>query len=107
MPKYLLTASYSPVGAKGVVSEGGSSRAAAIEALAGSVGGSVDAVYFALGNDDVIIIADLPDNQTAASIAMTVGATGSVSAYNTTVLLTPAEIDAAAKQSPAYRAPGS
>ena len=106
MPKYMINASYSTQGINGILAEGGSSRAAAVEALAKSVGGSVEAFYFSMGKHDVVAIVDLPDNAAAAAIAMTVGAGGGLSSYRTTVLLTAAEMDAATKKSPAYRPPG-
>lgn len=106
MPKYMINASYSTQGINGILAEGGSSRRTAVDALATSVGGSVEAFYFTLGEHDVVAIVDVPDNAAAAAIAMTVGAGGGLSDYSTTVLLTAAEMDAASKKSPAYRPPG-
>ena len=53
----------------------------------------------------MVTILDLPDNVTAAGVAPVVAASGKVS-ITTTVLLTPEEVDAAAKLGGAYRAPG-
>ena len=61
--------------------------------------------YFAFGEDDVYVIADLPDTETAAAVALTVNASGLVG-LKTTLLLTPEDVDAAAKQSVDYRPPG-
>lgn len=105
MPKYLVQASYSAEGAKGLLKEGGTSRRAAIEKLAASVGGSIEVFYWAFGETDVYLILDLPDNASAAAIALTVAASGAV-ALKTTVLMTPEEVDAAAKKAPSYRPPG-
>ena len=107
MPKFMINASYSTEGIKGVLKEGGSGRVAAIEQLASAVGGSVEAVYFAFGGSDLYAIVDLPDNASAAAIAAAVGATGALSKYETVVLLTAAEIDEAAKKTINYRPPGS
>ena len=107
MPKFMINASYSAEGIKGVLKEGGSGRVAAIEQLASAVGGSVEAVYFAFGGSDLYTIVDLPDNASAAAIAAAVGATGALSKYETVVLLTAAEIDEAAKKTINYRPPGS
>lgn len=52
MAKYLIKASYSPEGIKGVMAKGGTARAEAIEKLATGVGGTVDGVYFSFGSDD-------------------------------------------------------
>jgi uncharacterized protein with GYD domain len=54
---------------------------------------------------DVLAIADLPDNVTAAAFALAVAQAG-VATTKTVVLLTPEEMDKAAKKTVAYRAPG-
>ncbi len=106
MAKYLWQASYSTDGIKGVMKEGGTSRRATVEQIVKELGGTVEAFYFAFGEDDVYVIVDLPDNKTAAAISMTVGASGAVS-VKTTALLTPEDIDDAAQISVAYRPPGA
>jgi uncharacterized protein with GYD domain len=70
------------------------------------VGGRVESFYFALGSTDAYVIADLPDNATAAALALTVSASGGTT-VSTTALLTPDEIDQAADASVKYRPPGS
>lgn len=105
MPKYLVQANYVGEGLKGLLKEGGSSRRAAVEKLFSSVGGKVEAFYFAFGDTDLFVIADVPDNFTAAAISLTVNAAGAATA-KVTVLLTPEEIDAAVKKTPGYRPPG-
>jgi uncharacterized protein with GYD domain len=105
--KFLVKASYSTEGIKGVVKEGGSGRAAAVGELMQSLGGSVEAFYFAFGQSDVYIIADLPDNASAAAVAAAVGAAGALSSYETVVLLTPTEVDEAMKKAVSYRPPGA
>jgi uncharacterized protein with GYD domain len=105
MPKYLVQANYVGEGLKGLLKEGGSSRRAAVEKLFGSVGGKVEAFYYAFGDTDVFIIADVPDNVSTAALSLTVNATGAAT-VKVTVLLTAEEIDAAAKKPVSYRAPG-
>ena len=106
MPKFLLEASYSPEGAKGVQSAGGTSRSEAVAQVADSVGGKLESFHFAFGDADAYVICDLPDNESAAAVALTVNSGGAAS-VKTTVLLTPEEVDAAAKRSVDYRPPGS
>jgi uncharacterized protein with GYD domain len=106
MPKYLIEASYTVEGVKGVQSAGGSSRRDAIAALAESAGGRLESFYFAFGERDVYTVVDLPDNESATAVALTVNASGAVK-VRTTVLVTPEEVDAAAKRSVEYRAPGA
>jgi uncharacterized protein with GYD domain len=105
MPKYLVQASYVGDGVLGLRQDGGSARRDAIERACASVGGRLDAFYFAFGESDVIVILDLPDNVTAAGVALLVAASGKVN-LNTTVLLTPEEVDAAVKIGGDYRPPG-
>jgi len=105
MPKYLVQANYVGEGLKGLLKEGGSNRRAAIEKLFGSVGGKVEAFYYAFGDTDLFIIADVPDNVSAAALSLTVNAAGTATA-KVTVLMTAEEIDAAVKKTPSYRAPG-
>ena len=106
MPKYLVEASYTVEGVKGIQSAGGSSRRDAIAALAESAGGQLESFYFAFGERDVYTVVDLPDNESATAVALTVNASGAVK-VRTTVLVTPEEVDAAAKRSVEYRAPGA
>jgi uncharacterized protein with GYD domain len=106
MPKYLIEASYTLEGVRGVQSAGGSSRRDAVADVAKSVGGSLESFYFAFGDHDVYTIVDLPDNESAAAVALTVNASGAVK-IRTMVLLTPEEVDAASKASVEYRPPGS
>ena len=105
MPKYLLQASYTSEGVKGLIKEGGSKRRAAVEQTTKALGGTLDAFYFAFGDSDAIIIADMPDSVTASAIAMAVNASGAVT-LKTTVLLTVEEVDKAAQMTVNYRAPG-
>jgi uncharacterized protein with GYD domain len=105
MPKYLFAANYNREGVKGLIKEGASSRRTAIEKLFQSVGGTVEALYYAFGEPDLYGIVDMPDQASMTSVAMTVNASGAAT-VKTTPLMTPEEVDAATKLSPAYRAPG-
>lgn len=106
MPKYLIKASYSTEGIKGVMAKGGTARAEAISRLAAGVGGSVESFHFAFGSDDVYVVVEAPGHEAMAAIAGTVTSSGSLSHYETVVLLTPAEIDAAAQMAVDYTPPG-
>ena len=106
MPKYLIEASYTLDGAKGVQSAGGTSRREAVAKVCESVGGKMESFHFGFGESDAYVIADIPDNEAAAAVALTVNASGGATT-RTTVLLTPEEVDAAAKRSVDYRPPGS
>ena len=105
MPKYLVQVNYIGEGIKGLLKEGGTSRRIAANDLVKSVGGTMEAFYYAFGETDVYVIAELPDNASMAALALTLGASGAVT-NKTTVLMTPEELDGAVKMSPTYRAPG-
>jgi uncharacterized protein with GYD domain len=89
---------------KGTIEEGFAKREAYVRELANNMGATIEALYWALGDDDAYIIFDGPSaNVIAASLAATAGGTGKVS---TVALLTAAEMDEAASKVPTYRAPG-
>lgn len=105
MAKYLWQVSYTSDGVKGLMKEGGSSRRAVVDALAKDLGGKLETFYYGFGEYDAYVIADLPDNVTAAAISLAV-ANGGGARIKTTALITPEEIDEATKKAVAYRPPG-
>ena len=106
MPKYLLKASLTVEGVRGVFKDGGTGRRRAVEQSAASLGGKIEAFYYAFGANDTYTIIDLPSHVDAAALAGTVAASG-VAKVETVVLLTPEEIDQAAKKKVSYRPPGA
>jgi uncharacterized protein with GYD domain len=106
MAKFLWKASYTSEGVKGVLKEGGTGRRATVEKVVEGLGGKVEAFYFALGEHDVYVIAELPDTVTATAVSLTVNASGVV-ALQTVELLTPEQVDDASKKSVDYRPPGA
>ena len=52
MAKYLFHGSYTVEGLKGLLKEGGTGRREATEQLAKSLGGTLEAYYFAFGDND-------------------------------------------------------
>ena len=106
MPKYLIQATYTTEGIKGLVQDSASGRRADVTAAVKALGGTVEAFYYVLGDDDVVAILDLPNNTAAAALAVTTSGTGTVR-VRTTPLLTVEEVDQALEIQPKYRAPGS
>jgi uncharacterized protein with GYD domain len=106
MPKYLIKASYTPEGTKGLLKDGGSKRAAVVQKVIEGLSGKLEAFYYAFGDADVYVIIDVPDPAAAAAFSLTVNATGAVQ-LSTTPLMSPQEIDQACKKSVRYRAPGA
>jgi len=105
MAKYLIAASYTTDGAKGVLKDGGTKRRQAAEQVIKSAGGRMEAFYFAFGDTDSYVIVDAPDPATVAAVSLAINASGAVST-KTIVLLSPEDIDQAAKKTVTYRAPG-
>jgi uncharacterized protein with GYD domain len=105
MPKYLYQSSYTVEGLKGLMKDGGSKRKQVAQKLVESLGGKLEAFYYAFGGTDVYLIVDAPDNASAAAGAIAVTAAGGAS-IKTTVLITPEEMDAATKKGVSYSPPG-
>ena len=109
MPKYLIQGSYTEEGLKGLLKEGGSKRREATEQALKAIGGTLEAYYYAFGDNDFYLIVDLPDNVNATTVVLVANASGAVK-NNTTVLITPEEVDQAvdqaAKVAGEYRPPG-
>lgn len=105
MAKYLYMASYTADGVKGLLKDGGSKRRAAIEQLAAGLGGRLEAFYYAFGEHDAYVIVDLPDHVASAAASLAVAASGAAR-VKTVVLMTPEEVDQAARKTVGYRPPG-
>ncbi|MCW4355581.1 GYD domain-containing protein [Hoyosella sp. YIM 151337] len=106
MPKYLWQVNYSPAGAQGLLEQGGSTRKAAITEMVESVGGTVEAFYFAFGTDDLYVIGDVPDEVAAAALSVRTAASGGATS-RTVPLLTAEQLDAAVAKDVSYRPPGA
>jgi len=106
MSKFMLKASYNSDGVRGLIKEGGSKRRAVVQKMVEGMGGKLEAFYYAWGADDVFIIADLPDEKAGIALSLAVNASGAVR-LTTIPLITPEEIDAAAKKTVKYKAPGA
>jgi uncharacterized protein with GYD domain len=107
VPKYLIQGSYTPeTWAK--LTRNPEDRAQSIVPIMESVGAHLDAFYFAFGDDDIVVIADAPDNVTAAAIAVAVTSSGAFKAFKTTVLMSSLEGMEVMKKAAgvSYRPPG-
>jgi uncharacterized protein with GYD domain len=105
MPKYLFETRYSPEGAIGLAKEGGTGRRDAVKKHLKEIGGKLESMYFAFGDVDCFVIVDLPDNVSAAALSLAVNESGMI-ASKAIVLLTPEEMDQAAKTKVHFRGPG-
>jgi len=107
MPKYLLQASYTVEGLKGLKKAKASSRKAAVAKLVKAIGGKLEALYYVLGDHDILAIVEVPDHSSAAAMSLAVSATGLCRSIRTTALLDLHEMDKALeKSSVGFRGPG-
>jgi len=105
MPKFLIQASYSAEGARGLIEEGASARRKVIQQAVKSVGGKIESVYWAFGDVDTYLIVDFPDAVTAAGFSLSIASTGAVQ-LSTTLLLSAEDVDKARQKKVNYRPPG-
>ena len=106
MAKYLIQASYTPEGLKGLAKDKASGRKQAVSDALESVGGTLIDIYYAMGEWDVYVIAECPDNLAAISISAKVCSSGLVRT-STVPLFTVEEADQMFSKAVAYRAPGA
>ncbi|MBQ0998093.1 GYD domain-containing protein [Streptomyces nigra] len=106
MPKFLIQATYTPEGTKGLLKEGASSRRTAVEQAVASLGGTVETMYFAFGEHDIIVIVDFPDPVAMAAVSLRVKASGALRTQ-ATPLLSLDEIDEATRRQVSFRPPGA
>lgn len=104
MAKYLIQAGYTAEGSKGVLKEGGTGRRRAVDEAVTGLGGTVEAMYFAYGEDDVVTIVDFPDTTSMAAVSLMVKASGALQT-RATPLLTVEEMDEAVRKQGVFRPP--
>jgi uncharacterized protein with GYD domain len=90
MPHFLIQVGYSPTATKSLV-DNPDSREETVRRTVESAGGKLHQIFFAFGKYDVILLAEFPTNQAAAAVGLATSATGALSHYHTTVLMTPQE----------------
>ncbi|MFG2043747.1 GYD domain-containing protein [Dactylosporangium sp. NPDC048998] len=105
MTRFLIEATYTHEGLRGILKDGGSGRVEAVRKMAESVGGHLQSFDFSFGDRDTHVICDLPDHKAAAAVALAIGAAGGATT-RTIVLLSPEEVDEAVHRAVEYRAPG-
>lgn len=108
MSFYLVQASYSAQAIAAMVKKP-QDRAAAVRPLIEKMGGKLHGLWLAFGEYDIVGIAEMPDNVSAAAFSMAIGSSGAMSRYRTTPLLTMAEATRAMKKAGGvgYRPPGA
>ena len=105
MTRYLFRTSYTRAGIAGLIREGGTGRHEALRQTVTGLGGTLEGFYYAFGDDDLLLIAELPDEEAATALSLFVSAAGALT-VTCTVLLTPETVDAAVNRTVRYRKPG-
>jgi uncharacterized protein with GYD domain len=107
MPRYLVRASYSTQGVADLM-KNPEDRASAVRPVIEGMGGRLESFDFVLGEDDVVFIAEFPDNVSAVAFSMAASATGAISSFKTSALLSAEEAMEAMKRAgrAGYRPPG-
>lgn len=108
MAMYMFQAAYTAEAVAAQIKEP-QDRIEAVRASAEAVGGKIIAGGYSFGEYDVVILAEVPDDVTAASISLATAAGGAVRLAKTTRLLNGQEwVEALRKaQGSQYRPPGS
>jgi uncharacterized protein with GYD domain len=105
MPLFLVKARYSADGLKGVIKGGGTARVQAVKHAIEGIGGTMHSFDFAFGDVDAYVRIEVPDNVAAAALSLAVSSSG-LASTEVVALLTPTDIDAAARQQVGYTPPG-
>ena len=106
MAKYMFRTSYTQSGLQGLLAEGGTGREAALRRTIEGAGGTLEGFYYAFGDCDLYLIADLPDEAAATALSLNIAAAGALT-VSVTVLITPETVDEAVGKSIPYRLPGA
>lgn len=90
MSFYLIQASYSSQAIAAMV-KNPQDRAAAVRPMIERAGGKLHGLWFTFGESDIVAIAEMPNNLSAAAISMAIGASGTMSSYRSTAMMTSGE----------------
>ena len=106
MATYLVQVGYTPEAWANMIKTP-QNRMEAVRPAVERLGGKIEAGWFTFGEYDIILVAQMPDNASAAAFSIAVAAGGAVRACKTTPLLTLEEgVEAMRKASGAgYRPP--
>ncbi|MBV9341302.1 MAG: GYD domain-containing protein [Acidobacteria bacterium] len=97
MPHYMSQVAYSREGWENLVKQP-QDRIEAVRPAIESMGGKIKSAWFAFGDYDVVVISEMPDNISAAAIAMAFAGGGACKSVHTTPLLSPEEAVEAMKK---------
>jgi uncharacterized protein with GYD domain len=90
MPHYLLQVAYSREGWQGLIAQP-QDRIEAVRPAIEKLGGKIKSAWFAFGEYDVVVITEMPDNVSAAGIAIAFASGGACKSVHTTPLMSAEE----------------
>jgi len=105
MAKYLFQITYTEAGHHEIMSGGGTRWHEMVETAVRSLNGWLEAFYFSFGETDMFVIAELPENVSAASFSLIASSAGAAK-IKTVVLISPADIDQATKKTVQFYSAG-
>jgi uncharacterized protein with GYD domain len=97
MPYFLQQVAYSQEGWEAVVADP-QNRIEAVRPAVEKLGGKIESAWFSFGDHDIVVISEMPDNVSAAAIAMAFAAGGACKSVQTTPLISPEEAVQALKK---------
>jgi uncharacterized protein with GYD domain len=98
MPYYLLQISDSPEGWQALMKQDLEKRLQVVYAVVEKLGGKIGGCWSSFGDYDWVVICQMPENISAAALAIAMSAGGAIKAFRTTPLLTVKETAAALHQ---------
>jgi uncharacterized protein with GYD domain len=90
MTHYLIQASYTAPAVAAMI-KNPQDRAAIVRPMIERMGGKLHGLWFAFGESDIVAIAEMPNNVSAAAVSMAIGSSGTMSSYRSTPLMTSGE----------------
>jgi uncharacterized protein with GYD domain len=90
MPHYLGQVSYSQEGWQAIVADP-QNRIEAVRPAIEKLGGKIETAWFAFGEYDIVLIVEMPDNVSAAAMAIAFAAGGACKSVQTTPLMSAGE----------------
>jgi uncharacterized protein with GYD domain len=86
MPKYAVLGGYTAETWARFIDNPGD-RTEAVSRLCAAAGGKLDTMFFTFGEDDFLVIADLPDDAAAATVSLAAGSSGALRNLRTVKLI--------------------
>jgi uncharacterized protein with GYD domain len=87
MPSYLIQASYTVEALQALLKKP-QDRTAAVAKTVENLGGSLTGLWLSFGDQDIVALVELPNNISAAALALAIAAGGALKSVKTTPLLT-------------------